>query len=89
MTYSLETLLTYLDNNYVSLVGYGGFVAISPDRLTLFDCPKLADGTPDRSSIFPGHLNWGEVTAPEDQGFLDAVNRIFGTSFKYEDFDGR
>jgi hypothetical protein len=86
---ALDSLLTYLDKNYVKLAGYDGFVAISPDRLTLFDCTELIDGTPERSDIFPGHLNFGEVTAPEDQAFLDSVNRIFGTAFNWNDFAGR
>lgn len=85
----LEQLLTYLDLNYVRLVGYAGFVALSPDRKILFDCPELLDGGPEPSDIMPGHLNWGEVTAPEDQEFLDAVNRVFGTSFRIENFAGR
>ena len=86
---ALHDLLSYLDKNYVKLVGYDGFVAICPDRTTLFFCPELMDGTPDPSDIWPGHLNWGEVTAPEYQEFLDAVNRIFGTSFRFENLAGR
>lgn len=85
----LDDLLTYLDRNYVKLVGHDGFVAICPDRTTLFFCPELLDGTPDPSDIWPGHWNWGEVTAPEDQEFLDAVNSIFGTSFDWQKFAGR
>ena len=84
-----ETLKTYLDQHYVRLDGFVGFVAVSPDRQTLFDCNELADGTPELSDIFPGHLNWGEVTAPENQEFLDAVNRVFSTAFRYENFAGR
>lgn len=84
----LETLDTYLDHNHVKLDGYC-FVALSPDRQTLFSCPELADGTPEPSDSLQGHLNWGEVTAPENQEFLDAVNLVFGTAFCYDDFAGR
>jgi len=30
-----------------------------------------------------------EVTAPENQGFLDAANKVLGTDFRYEDYPGR
>jgi hypothetical protein len=86
---AISALYAYLDNNHVKLVGYGSFIALSPDRQTLFGCPELRDGMPEPNDTLPGHLNWGEVTAPEDQGFLDAVNRILGTSFRLEDFAGR
>lgn len=85
----LDDLLSYLDRNYVKLVGYDGFIAISADRQTLFFCPELMDGSPEPGDIMPGHLNWGEVTVPENQEFLDAVNRIFATSFRLELFAGR
>lgn len=35
------------------------------------------------------YANFGPVTAPEEQGFLDSANAIFGTTFKLDDFDGR
>jgi hypothetical protein len=86
----IEALRTYHDQNYVKLVGYDGFFAISPDRKYLFECPQLADGTPEPCWMDKtGHLNFGQITAPEDQAFLDAVNRIFGTSFQYDQFAGR
>jgi len=85
---ALNTLLTYLDENNVKLVDSGEIVAVSPDRKTLYWCPQWIDG-PEKSDIYPGHLNWSEVTAPEDQEFLDAVNRIFGTSFDLVRFSGR
>ena len=33
--------------------------------------------------------DYGEVTAPESQIFLDAVNGWLGTSFRYDEFPGR
>jgi hypothetical protein len=30
-----------------------------------------------------------DLTAPEDQAFLDRVNEAFGTELKFEDFAGR
>ena len=38
---------------------------------------------------FGGDLDWGEVTAPEDQKFLDDINKKFKTKFKMDDFAGR
>ena len=32
---------------------------------------------------------YGEVTAPQSQAFLDRVNFHLGTSFNYDDFAGR
>lgn len=32
---------------------------------------------------------WGEVTAPESQAFLDAANAALGTSFTFDQFAGR
>lgn len=34
-------------------------------------------------------LAGGEITAPESQEFLDVINEVFGTDFKYDDFAGR
>ncbi len=31
----------------------------------------------------------GDITAPESQEFLDVINAVFGTSFKFEEFAGR
>jgi hypothetical protein len=38
---------------------------------------------------FDGDLDWGEVTAPESQKFLDDINKKFKTKFKLDDFAGR
>ena len=38
---------------------------------------------------FGGELDWGEVTAPESQKFLDDINKKFKTKFKMDDFAGR
>jgi len=38
---------------------------------------------------FSGELDWGEVTAPESQKFLDDINKKFKTKFKMDDFSGR
>ena len=38
---------------------------------------------------FGGELDWGEVTAPESQKFLDDINKKFKTKFKMDDFSGR
>jgi hypothetical protein len=43
------------------------------------------DGTPD---LEPPHYNWTLVTAPEPE-FLDEVNKVFGTVFRWENFAGR
>jgi len=34
-------------------------------------------------------LAGGEITAPQSQEFLDSINEVFGTSFKFEEFAGR
>jgi len=44
------------------------------------------DGSLD---AYDGELQWGEVTAPENQRFLDDINKIFKTKFKMGDFAGR
>lgn len=38
---------------------------------------------------YDGELDWGEVTAPENQRFLDDINKIFKTKFKMDTFAGR
>jgi hypothetical protein len=86
---AVSKLYDYLDHNYIKLVGYSGYFALSPDRQTLFGCHELADGTRELSPILPGRMNWCEVTAPADQTFLDAVNRVFGTTFRFEAYAGR
>jgi len=84
----LDELLTHLDSAHVVLEGFGCFVALSQDRATIFDCPMKTDGTADRDSDNPRHMNWAEVTAPEPE-FVAKVNAVFGTSFDWDDFDGR
>lgn len=49
---------------------------------TLYYLPPYNDGSFDNEEVV-------EVTAPVSQGELDKVNKIFGTSFKYEEFAGR
>lgn len=80
----LAELYTYLDNNYVRFDDFGCLVALTNDRETIFWCP-LYNGDPDREG---DHMNWGEVTAPEPE-FVEAVNKVFGTAFRYESFAGR
>ena len=77
-------LFTYLDNHHMRFDDWGVLVALSEDREAIFFCPLYND-VPERDGA---HFNWGQVTAPEPE-FLDKVNRIFGTSFRYEDFAGR
>ena len=83
---ALDGLLTHLDNSHIRLPAFGCFVALSPDRRTIFWCPMLGDGTPERDD--QQQMNWGEVTAPEP-GFVDKINELYGTSFKAEAFAGR
>ena len=58
-------------------------------------CVWLEDGTLICSEIgeFEEHGTSSEyaveVTAPEGQGFLDAVNEAFGTDFRFDQFAGR
>ncbi len=80
-----EPLLDYLDRNWVSLEAFGCFVALYPDRTAIFWCLMMAGGSPERDG---DHMNWGQVTAPEPE-FVEKVNELFGTSFRYENFAGR
>ena len=77
-------LYTYLENNYV-LIEDWGLVSLSEDREAIFICMVNTDGTPD---LEPPHYNWTLVTAPEPE-FLDEVNKVFGTAFRWESFAGR
>ena len=52
----------------------------------LFSVAMNRDGSLD---AYDGELQWGEVTAPENQKFLDVMNKIFKTKFKMDDFAGR
>lgn len=77
--------VTKLNSNMVALKEFGCFVSVLDG--TLFACPMNLDSSPD---VFDdGRINWGEVTAPETQDFLDAVNRRFGTTFRLDQFAGR
>ncbi len=77
-------LFTYLENNYVLFDDWGCVVALSDDREAIFLC-QLWKGDPERDG---DHLNWVFVTAPEPE-FVDKVNKVFGTAFRWEDFAGR
>src|SRR5262249_10902243 len=61
---AIHEMFTYLDNNHVGLDEYGCFVAVTEDKTTLFWCPMLVDGSPERCEYDPRHMDWGEVTAP-------------------------
>jgi long-subunit fatty acid transport protein len=67
----------------IALPHYGCFVQLdsSGGVKTIMTAPMLLDGTCDD--------DWIEVSAPNDQGFLDAVNAEFNTSFQMKDFPGR
>tara|TARA_A200000113_G_scaffold197840_1_gene189609 strand:- start:37 stop:960 length:924 start_codon:yes stop_codon:yes gene_type:complete len=56
------------------------------DNGTLMSVAMLRDGS---FETFDGDLDWGEVTAPQDQKFLDDINKKFKTKFKMDDFAGR
>jgi hypothetical protein len=74
-----------LDSRMVAVEEFGCFVSIFDG--TPFCCPMDTDGTPDVYD--DGFNNWGELTAPEDQKFLDVVNKHFGTAFRLDQFAGR
>ena len=80
-----EQMVEELDSNMVALEAFGCFVSMLDG--TLYACAMNTDGSPD---VYDDGLNhWGEVTAPEEQEFLDAVNSRFGTTFKLDQFAGR
>ncbi len=56
------------------------------DNGTLMSVAMNRDGS---FETFDGDLDWGEVTAPENQKFLDDINKKFKTKFKLDDFAGR
>ena len=60
--------------------------AFMVDNGTLMSVAMLRDGS---FETWDGDLDWGEVTAPQDQKFLDDVNKAFKTKFKMDDFSGR
>lgn len=81
-------LFSYLDRNCALIEAFSCFAAVSEDQKAVFYCPTMIDGTPERCEDDPRHLNWIEVTAPEP-GFVEIVNDVFDTSFRYENFAGR
>jgi hypothetical protein len=64
--------------------GYGCYVWIGEDG-GLLGCEK------GEFEDYGGRdCEWTyEITAPENQAFLDAVNELLGTEFKFEEFAGR
>jgi hypothetical protein len=54
--------------------------AVSVDDGVLLTAPKMADGSIDEE-------NWGEVIAPISAEFVEVVNGVFNTSFKFSDWD--
>lgn len=67
----------------LSFERYGCFAWVEDG--TLWTSAMEADGSFDPA----GFVNGTEVTAPEDQEFLDSMNLFFGTHFKFEQFAGR
>lgn len=60
----------------VPIESAGSYVAVIDG--CLFCRPMLIDGGNDKDE-------WHEVSEPASQDFLDEVNEIFGTDFKYVD----
>lgn len=60
---------------------YGCWVKV--EGKALFCLRAEANGEPE---MFNGKENWGEIIAPENQMFLDAVNAVLGTNFRYKQF---
>jgi hypothetical protein len=77
--------LTALSQGAIKMPEYGTWVKIEDGNI--LDCNIMVDESPETDE--DGKLVWGEVTAPEHQEFLDAVNVLFGTEYKHEDFAGR
>lgn len=69
---------------------YGAFFEIVNDQL--YDAPAMVW---DRWEVIPDLDNYGEVTAPQVMGetkaqeFISDINKIFGSDFKLNQFDGR
>lgn len=68
------------ESNLVPLPEFGCFVTLNDG--VLFSCPMDEQGGPDEEDAC-------EVTAPQSQAFLDAVNFIFNTDFQLKQFSGR
>ncbi len=62
----------------VTLGEFGCDVALSDG--VLLSRPLTLDGSTEE---------WSEVSAPEDESFLAAVNDLLGSSFTMADFPGR
>lgn len=69
----------------IALEKFGCYVWV--DDGALLYCPMTPNGLPDTDEN--GIWNWGEVTAPQSQEFLDEVNVCFATAFKMDGFPGR
>jgi hypothetical protein len=72
----------------VVLDKYGAaFMVLSGGKKdVLLSVPMNRDGSLE---TYDGELDWGEVTAPTSQKFLDDINKTFKTKFKMDDFAGR
>jgi len=69
---------------------YGAYFKIVDGKL--YDAPAMVW---DRWEVIPDLDNYGEVTAPQVMGetkaqeFISDINKIFGSDFKLNQFDGR
>ncbi len=82
---SKQVLNKALEEKMTAFENFGCFVSVVDG--TLFYCAMQTDGSPDTED--DGEFNWGEVTAPDSQEFLDAVNAHFHTKFRMSQFSGR
>lgn len=73
------------EDGWVAFPEWGGFFKISEEG-DLLECVMMDDGSME---TLDGEINFGGVTAPESQEFLDAINAYFGTNYRYERFAGR
>lgn len=69
--------------NMVALKAFGCFVSVVDGFL--FHCPMNLDGSADLDDDGEG---WADVSAPENQEFLDVVNVHFNTAFRLNQFSG-
>lgn len=72
--------------SYVILDKFGCAVRIAGESLSLQTCPLVVEGGLENGGA---EECWSEVSAPDSQEFLDAVNKVFGTNFTMADFPGR
>lgn len=79
-----ESVTEAKKSKMIPMEKYGAAYMI--DNGTLMSVAMLRDGS---FETFDGDLDWGEVTAPQDQKFLDDINKKFKTKFKMDDFAGR